>query len=271
LRVEVLSEWPAAAAHRCIELIDLHCHLLPQIDDGSRSLAESLEMASLAVADGISVIACTPHILPGLYDNKGPRIRAAIAELQGVLDKQNLKLTLATGADVHIAPDILDGIGSGRILSLSESRYFLLEPPQAIVPPRFEEYIFKLVGAGYVPIITHPERLGWSDIDYGIFERIVRLGAWTQLTGGSLLGQFGRRAQALAERMLEDGLAHILASDAHNTSSRPPLLSEALEAAAEWIGEEEAWHLVSTRPAGILDNIDPRALPQPIRFETMRA
>jgi protein-tyrosine phosphatase len=224
----------------------------------------------MAVADGIVVIACTPHILPGVYNNRGPQIAAAVSELQSELDREEIPLVLTTGADVHIAPDLVEGLRGGRVPTLGASRYFLLEPPQSIVPPRFADSVFDLVAAGYVPIITHPERLAWPEGEYGLFERIVRQGAWMQLTGGSLLGQFGQRAQALAERMLEDGLVHILASDAHNTDRRAPVLSEAFEAAADRIGEEEAFHLVSTRPAGILRNTEPSELPPPIRFAPPR-
>ncbi len=251
-------------------MIDLHCHLLPQIDDGAESLAESLEMARMATADGISVIACTPHILPGVYNNDGPKISAAVAELQRKLDEEGIPLVLTIGADAHIAPDLLDGLRSGRVPSLRGSRYLLLEPPQTIVPPRFDDHLFSLLSAGYVPIITHPERLAWPDSDYGVFERIVRSGGWMQLTGGSLLGRFGQRAQALAERMLEDGLVHIIATDAHNIARRPPLLSDACRAASALVGEEEAFRLVSTRPAGILKDMDPSALPPPVRAEPPR-
>ena len=245
-------------------MIDLHCHLLPLMDDGSTSLADSLAMARLAVSDGISVTACTPHILPGIYNNDGPTICAAVKELQSALDREGIRLVLTTGADAHIAPDLLDGLRSGKVLSLGGSRYFLLEPPRSVPPPRFEAHLFSLVSAGYVPVITHPERLGWRDSDYGIFERVVRLGAWMQLTAASLLGQFGRRAKTLSERMLEDGLVHIIASDAHNTSNRRPLLSEAFETAAERIGKEAALDLVSTRPVGILRNVCPSKLPPPV-------
>ncbi len=237
-------------------LIDLHCHLLPGIDDGATSLGESLEMARMAAADGISVIACTPHILPGVYNNTGPAIRAAVAELQDALHRAGIPLALTTGADVHLAPHLVGGIRSGTVATLADSRYFLLEPPQGIVPPRFESIVFDLVSAGYVPVITHPERLGWPEREYALIERLVRHGCWMQLTGGSLLGRFGRRARALCVRMLEDGLAHIIASDAHDPDRRPPLLSAAFQGAAEIVGEEEAWHLVHTRQAGIMNDIN---------------
>jgi protein-tyrosine phosphatase len=223
-------------------------------------------MARLAVLDGITVVACTPHILPGVYNNAGPGIRAAVAGLQDALDKEGIPLLLTTGADVHIGPHLVEGLQSGRLLPLGESRYFLLEPPNMIVPPRFENQLFNLVSAGYVPIVTHPERLGWPERDFAIFERIVRSGCWLQITGASLLGRFGRQVRDLSRRMLGQGLVHILATGARNTSRRPPLLSESFHAAAELLGEEEALRLVSIRPAGILKNVEPGKLPPPIRL-----
>jgi protein-tyrosine phosphatase len=246
-------------------LIDLHCHLLPAVDDGAVNLAESLEMARMAAADGVEIVACTPHIMPGVYDNKGPAILTAVAELQAELSGRSIPLALTTGADVHLAPRLGEGISDGRIPSLGGSRYFLLEPPPGLVPPRFEDIVFGLVGAGGVPVITHPERLNWPERDYGIFERLVRLGCWMQLTGGSLLGHFGSRVRAVSERMLRDGLIHIIASDAHDTRRRPPGLSQAFRAAAEIVGVDEALHLVDTRPTGILKDINPCEHPAPTR------
>lgn len=249
-------------------MIDLHCHLLPQIDDGSRSLAESLQMARIAVSEGITVSACTPHILPGVYDNTGPAIVAAIDRLQAELLDADIPLQLVGGADVHVAPDLLDGLRNGRVLPLAQSRYFLLEPPQAVLPPRFEGYLFSLVSAGYVPIITHPERLSWVESHYGVFARLVRMGVWTQLTAGSLTGGFGKRARYWSEKMLEDGLVHIIASDAHDSERRPPHLTGAYDAAFQFLGHEEALHLVVTRPVGILRNANPADLPSPRHSET---
>lgn len=249
-------------------MIDLHCHLLPQIDDGSKSLDESLAMARIAVADGVRIVACTPHILPGIYENSGPAIRQAVAQLQGRLDEEGIPLLLAAGADVHIAPDLIDGLRGGRVPSLGKSRYFLLEPPQGVIPPRFEDFIFNLMSVGYIPVITHPERLSWIESHYDLVGRIVHSGAWVQITAGSILGKFGRRARAWSERLLDDGFVHIVASDAHDTEVRTPKLSEAVEAIGARIGREEAWHLVVTRPTGILRNQDPSEMPVPVRFET---
>src|SRR5690242_7136488 len=110
-------------------LIDLHCHILPGLDDGASTLAESLQMASAFVEDGVSVVACTPHILPGLYKNSGPHIRRAVAHLQERINERGIPLRLVTGADNHVTPDFVDQLRRGELLSLAGSRYVLVEPP----------------------------------------------------------------------------------------------------------------------------------------------
>lgn len=242
-------------------MIDLHCHLLPGIDDGAPDLATSLAMARIAVADGIQVIACTPHIYAGMYDNNGPAIRRAVAELQARLGDAGIPLRLTLGADTHIAPDLVDGLRAGRIPTLHDSRYFLLEPPHHVAPPRLAETVFDLLAAGYVPVITHPERLSWIEDRYPVFIDLARRGAWLQVTAGSLTGRFGEAARYWGERLLDEGWVHILATDSHGVERRPPLLAEGQRAAERWVGPDEALHLVKTRPQGILDNVEPERLP----------
>jgi protein-tyrosine phosphatase len=247
--------------NRVKKLIDLHCHLLPGIDDGSKSLEMSLAMARMASSDGITTIACTPHILPGVYNNTGPQIRAAVAELQQRISEAGIPITLITGADVHIAPDLGIQLRQGRALTLNDSRYFLLEPPHHLLPPRLEDLIFGLQAAGYVPVLTHPERLSWIEGEYDLIKRFVNNSVLMQITAGSLLGQFGRRPRYWAERMLDEGLCHLLATDAHNTDRRAPRMSEAHTLVAQRLGEEEAANLVQTRPQGILNDLSPAELP----------
>src|SRR5690606_29532618 len=110
----------------------------------------------------------------------------------------------------------------GRLLTLADTRYVLVEPPHHVAPPRLEDLFFALSAAGYVPILTHPERLSWINTHYDAIKRLADAGVWMQLTAGSLTGAFGRNARYWAERMLDEGRAHILATDAHDTVRRPP-------------------------------------------------
>lgn len=242
-------------------MIDLHSHLLPGIDDGAHDLDESLNMARLAVADGIEVMACTPHIYPGLYDNKGPDIRRRVGELQAALDENQIPLQLVAGADVQLAADMVAGLRSGHLPSLNKSRYFLFEPPHHVAPARMPDVIFELQAAGYVPIITHPERLTWIEGGYGVIQDAFDGGAWIQLTAGAITGMFGRRAQYWAERMLDEGRVHLVSTDAHNMRRRRPILSDAREAVARQLGRQAAEDMVSTRPAGVLVDRPPEDMP----------
>jgi protein-tyrosine phosphatase len=238
-------------------MIDLHCHILPGIDDGSPDLATSLAMARIAVNDGILITACTPHIYPGLYENDSRGIIARVAALQAIFEKEGIALRLTHGADAHLTRELLDRLRRGTAPTLHGGRYFLLEPPHHVAPPHFEEAMFNFLVAGYVPVITHPERLTWIDRHYDVFKRLACAGVWMQVTSGSLTGRFGDGAQHWGERMLDDGVVHLLATDAHGIEHRAPLLAEGCLAAEKWVGKEEAHRLVNERPQAILDDRPP--------------
>jgi protein-tyrosine phosphatase len=244
-------------------MIDLHSHILPGLDDGAADLSVSMAMARAYAADGVTVVACTPHILPGLYDNTGPAIRQAAARLQRALNEEGIPLTLTTGADNHITPNFVDELRSGHLLSLSDTRYALVEPPHHVPPPRLEDLLFNMLAAGYVPILTHPERLTWIRNHYPAVQRLARAGTWMQITAGSLAGRFGDSARYWAERMLDEGLVHIIATDAHDVKRRPPNLSAGRELVAKRVGSEEAEKLVLGRPQAVLRNDPPAALVPP--------
>lgn len=211
-------------------------------------------MARIAVADGIEHIACTPHITPGVYDNTGPDIRRRIDLLSAELEREGIELGLWIGADAHVDPALVSKLGSGTVPTLAGSRYLLLEPPHHVAPPRLPELVKDLVKAGYLPIITHPERLRWIETHYDLFLSLVGHGALVQLTAASITGGFGNRPRYWSERMLDEGIVDIVATDAHNTTGRPPVLSGARDALANRLGEEEALELVYNRPARVLRN-----------------
>lgn len=238
-------------------MIDLHSHILPGIDDGAKDLEMSLEMARIAVADGIHTMACTPHIYPGMYMNDAAGIARARSRLQAELDERGIALKLVVGADVHLVPGLLEGLRAGLIPTLHGSRYLLLEPSHTMPPPRFEDLVFNLVAAGYTPVITHPERLTWIETHYAAFVRLIGQGALMQVTAGALTGAFGPRAKYWADKFVVDGHAHILATDAHSTGRRLPRLTPALEVVRRLVGDHEAAQLVVERPQAVLDDLAP--------------
>ena len=239
-------------------MIDLHSHILPALCDGSQHLETSLAMARLAVADGITHLACTPHIHPGVYDNSTEIIAKSLRMLQVELYSQDIALRLVMGADVHMVFGVLEKLQDGQIPTLHGSRYFLLEPSHYLPVPHFLRQIETFLTAGYVPVITHPERLHWCEDNYQDFVTAARMGAWLQVTAAAISGSFGRIAKRCAERLLLDGVVHIIASDAHNIKYRPPILSEGIGAAiAITRDDDEVMRMVIDRPLAILDNITP--------------
>jgi protein-tyrosine phosphatase len=239
---------------RRLLMIDLHSHILPGIDDGATTLPISLDMARIYVDGGVECVACTPHIMPGLYNNSGEQIRVAVEALQQELDEKGIALRLTTGADNHITPDFVQSLDEGRLLTLGDTRYVLVEPPHHVAPARLEDLFFAVIVGGYVPILTHPERLTWIEDKYALVQRLAKAGTWMQITSGSLTGKFGRRAQYWAERMLSEGLVQIVATDAHDNIRRPPDLLKGRKAAEKLVGVEEAESLVATRPMDVLCN-----------------
>ena len=242
-----------------MQLIDLHCHILPGIDDGARDMSISLEMARMAVADGISVTACTSHITPGIFDNDAFIIDEAVSRVQHALDENNIKLELVTGADIRVTPDLAERLSEGTYPSIGNSSYFLFEPSHHVLPPRMVNLAIRLIDIGYIPVLTHPERLTWIEHHYDVVEKMDEAGCVIQITAGAITGNFGKQPRYWSERMLDEGRVDIIASDAHNLRSRPPVLSRAREAVAERLGERAAMAMVYDHPLMILKN---QRLPQ---------
>lgn len=246
-------------------MIDLHCHILPGVDDGPESQDESLSMARKAVEDGIYAIVATPHTLNGIYINPIKEVTLRVAALQEALSKNHIKLQIYAGADVHLCPHMLEHIESGDAGTVNNAgKHIILEFPSQIVPPGVKDEIFSLKLNGITPIISHPERNSAIQHDTDILYELIRMGALSQVTAMSITGDFGEMALQCSERLLKHRLVHIIASDAHSSDSRPPILSKAVEAAAEIMGNyEEAEHMVTEVPATILSG-DMLEIPEPL-------
>lgn len=238
--------------------VDIHCHLLPGIDDGSQSWEESLEMAEMAVADGFQAMIVTPHQLGGFAHNDGETIRQRCLEFQQVLDEHRIKLRLLPGADVRIDTSMIPGLRSGQVLTLADRRqHVLLELPHELYFP-LEPVLQNLHMIGMVGILSHPERNQGILKQRQLLAPLVEKGCLMQVTSGSLLGTFGPASQELGEWMLAEGLVHFLATDAHGAKSRRPLMRRAFERVIELVGEETARRICCQYPAAVFEG---RAVP----------
>ena len=249
------------------DMIDLHSHILPGIDDGAQSIEEALAMARVASADGITQIVSTPHDVG--WDEAWRNPPTGVEELQEQLDRHAIPLRVLPGLEVRIALDTPAGARDGQVMTLNDSRYLLVELPFNHYPPYVEHVLFELQVSGFVPILAHPERCSVLAGNAETLFRLVERGVLVQVTAASIAGEFGPAVEALTKLLLEHRLAHIIASDAHSSGLRPPVLSDAVHIAANWIGDQEATAMVTTVPRAIVEDRPWRAEP-PVQPQARR-
>jgi protein-tyrosine phosphatase len=230
--------------------IDLHCHILPGLDDGPTSVDQSLEMLDIAAADGIAHIFATPHVMAGTYDNDTDRINEGLDRMRAQLPNGT---RMFTGADVRITPDLPALVSSGLIPTLGNSGYLLIELPSYSMPLNLEQLVFNLLQKKVIPIITHPERHPFFAERRSLLKSLRSDGALCQVTAMSVTGGFGRQVQEIALDMIDEGLIDFVATDAHNAKRRPPILSKAYREVVRQFDTPTANRLFFTNPQMVLD------------------
>ena len=232
-------------------MVDIHHHLLPGLDDGANSMETSLAMAALAADEGITHVVCTPHA-NGRYEFD-PAVNAAkTEELRGRLVEQKIPLTLGSGCDFHLSFDNVKRAQTDPArFSINGLGYLLVEVPDYGLPPGLTETFYELQLAGLTPILTHPERNPTLQNDPARLIDWLRGGVLIQVTADSLTGHKGRPAQRMAHDLLEKRWVHFLATDAHNTTSRPPRLRDAHNLVANKYGASYAHALCVTNPLAV--------------------
>ncbi len=250
-------------------MIDLHNHLLPGIDDGAKRLDETLQFLRIARQDGVRTVVATPHMKPGVYDNRRETILERVALVREAQKGDEAEgVTLLPGAEVYFTADLPERARAGALMTIGDrGRYLLLELPYQQIPLGVDDMIFKLRLLGITPLMAHPERVAYYLEDLERVALSVRLGALTQVTAGSITGRFGEKARDFALALLQRNLLHVLASDSHDTRYRPPILSEAVGVAAGLVGEAAARRLVTDVPQAILagKDVETREAPAPPR------
>jgi len=245
-------------------MIDIHSHILPGVDDGARSLEESLKMAEIAAADGIQQMVATPHLFNGLSNDPNPaEICERVAALQSGIGG-NLKIL--PGCEAHVIHDIADRVKRQSVTTINRCNYLLVEFPQVTVPVGADEVFYRLQLQGIHPILVHPERNLQIQKQPSLVAAYIAHGVFTQVTAMSIAGEFGVPARKCAEILLQHHCVHFLATDTHRPAKRPPILSRGRDAAAAIVGKERADRLVYDNPLAVVEG---RALKveEPIPFE----
>ncbi len=252
-----------------IFMIDIHCHILPDLDDGAKDWQETLDMCAIALNDGIHTIVATPHVKRGMYTPTKELILSKVAELNQLLTPHASRftphaLTILPGADNAFEPDILNQLERGTALYLAHPtnqtnqtnptlRYVLLELSDYFLFPQVKDLIRKLREKNIVPVLSHPERIAMIQRNYKLLHEFIQAGALSQVTAMSITGEFGKEIKKLTQTLIKKNLTHIIATDAHSRDLRPPILSRAVSEVADLIGSDKAELMVQEIPQAIIE------------------
>jgi protein-tyrosine phosphatase len=237
-------------------MIDLHSHILPGIDDGAKTIEDSVEMARIAVENGTTVIAATPHVIEGKWLPEWSVIKRLCAELSSELKRENIALTIVPGAEVALNMDILDKIKGPGPYCINGGRYMLVELPATHIPQYVNEFFFTLQARGINPILAHPERHPEIARNPEVIVEWVSKGILMQVNGPSLVRKMGDRAMKTAEVLLNSNLVHFFGSDTHGPKSRTPRLTDAVEKSIALVGEEKNRQILFANPLNIINSED---------------
>ncbi len=234
-------------------MIDLHCHILPAIDDGPDNIETSLAMCRMAVEDGVTHVTATPHFRYGEHPTRD-EVESRVLAFQARVRDEGIPLTIGGGADVRLTYELFEAIRNGGIPTVNGSRYFLLELPD-LIPPHVEDFIFEARVKGLFPIITHPERNYSILAKPEIVKRLRDAGALMQITALSITGGFGKNVLRLTQFLLKKNLVDVVASDAHGTGRRSPVLSTAFRHVTEQFGSEMGQRFFLETPQAVIDDL----------------
>ena len=245
-------------------MIDLHTHILPGVDDGVKTMDDAVEFARVAAGDGVTTIVATPHYREGFYLNTRSDVLAGVATLNERLKAEGIAIEVLPGAEVHISADLVSRVKSGHAPTLADNgRTVLFELSMSQYPHDLEQLVFQMRLAGLQVLFAHPERIRFFQDDISRFEAVIRLGAFGQLTTGSVTGVFGEDVVEFSEELARKRLVHVIASDAHNTRGRPPVLTASLSRLGSWTGDDFARRMADEFPKAFIEGRDPDLPPPP--------
>lgn len=238
-------------------MIDIHSHILPNVDDGARSLNESMDMLKMAEQSGVTTQVLTPHIHLGRFDNNQMDLAKRFINFNEVVAQANINIKLLLACELRISSNVIQLVKQQSLPILGEMKgfkLFLLEFPRIELPAGYLNLVQWLLSKKYKPVIAHPERNKTFVRQPEKLQALLKLGCLTQITASSLTGKFGQEAQQVAQSLLLNQQVSAIASDCHNLKGRQPDLNQGVEKAAELIGQQAALKLVTSLPEQLINN-----------------
>ncbi len=235
-------------------MIDFHSHILPNIDDGARSIEETFNLIREAKNVGFDAIISTSHYIEGYYETDQPEREVWINAIYENLQAKNIDIKLYLGNEVYISENLIKLLEQGRASTINDTNYVLFELPLKIEPMNLYQVVYEMLQYKLVPVLAHPERYSFVQKDVDLVYDLIKAGVLMQCNYGSIIGQYGERAQLLVKKFLQNNMVHFLGSDVHRQKTIYPKIPQILPQIDELIGEDKLIELTTTNPQLALKN-----------------
>lgn len=235
-------------------MIDMHCHIIPEIDDGSKNLETTIEMAKKAENYGYKGIFATSHYIEGSHEILKSEMQGRVHALNDVLAQRGINLKIYQGNEVYFTPNIVELLQQGKICTLNNSRYFLIEFPMSGFVFNMEQIVSQVIRAGYVPIIAHPERYEFVTKDIKKLLPLIEEGALLQINVASIMGLYGSTVKKNVIKLLKYNMVHLIGTDAHDTSRVYDLYEKGMKKISKIVDSKRLDTILNENPSSILNN-----------------
>ncbi|MCI9016942.1 MAG: hypothetical protein HFJ53_07260 [Clostridia bacterium] len=235
-------------------MVDIHSHIIPKIDDGSKNIEETYTLLQEANKVGFTDIISTSHYIEGVYDTNVETRLIWIEKINQIMQENNIKLKIHPGTEIYIIPYILELLKQNKVLTLGNSRYVLFELPMNNNIKCLSEIMIKLLQENYIPIIAHPERYFYIQKDPNLLIPLIERGVMFQANYGSIIGYYGKEVKNTIKKLLSSNMIHFLASDVHKNNTIYTQMEEIKFELEKIIGKEKVNELSTLNPKSILEN-----------------
>ena len=235
-------------------MIDFHSHILPNIDDGSRSIEETFNLIKEAERAGFESVVSTSHYMENYYETDVPEREVWVKAILENLKTKNINTNLYLGNEIYFSENIINLLEKRKASTINDTSYVLFELPMNSEPMNLYDIVYEMLQYKLVPILAHPERYSYVQKDPDLIYDLIEKGVLMQANYGSIIGQYGEKAQIIVEKFLENNMIHFLGSDVHRPNTIYPKIPRILEKIADIVGEEKLEELTTTNPKLVLNN-----------------
>ena len=235
-------------------MIDFHSHILPNIDDGSRSIEETFNLIKEAKNVGFDAIISTSHYMENYYETYTPEREVWVNAIYENLQAKNIDIRLYLGNEIYLSENIIKLLEEGKASTINDTSYVLFEMPLNAEPMNLYDLVYQMLQCKLVPILAHPERYSFVQKDPDLIYDLIQKGVLMQANYGSIIGQYGEKAKIIVKKFFENRMIHFLGSDVHRQNTIYPRIPEILAELNDLIGEEKLEELTNTNPSLVLKN-----------------